>query len=333
MVNYATLPQYISSRLTVTGGGYGLGNGQENMVPLITANNNTFVVVAIQYRLGAFGFLSSDELYRNGVVNAGLLDQHFALQWVQAYIGMFGGNASDVTIMGESAGGGSVMLQDMSYGGSLGTSLFRNTIAASPYLPMQYGYKDWIPSQSYYAFATEAGCIPSKAYGNSNQTVFQCLMAQNTTTLQAASFNVSASGTYGTWGFLPVTDGYFIQDVPSHQLLKKKVNGKNLLVGNNANEGVLFVPMTITTEDDLVAWLELTFPLFTNDDIAKILQYYPSTNASVNPSAPLFATDGLGPTYNINQSSEATGQQQRANIIYAEVSPQHPSNSPDHGGY
>lgn len=85
--------------------------------------------------------MSSDEIFRNGVLNAGLLDQHFALQWVQNYAGLFGGNSSQVTIAGESAGGGSVMLQDMAYGGSLGDQLFVNTIAASPYLPMQYGYK------------------------------------------------------------------------------------------------------------------------------------------------------------------------------------------------
>ena len=42
---------------------------------------------------------------RYGAVNAGLLDQTFALQWVQSYIGLFGGNASQVTISGESAGG------------------------------------------------------------------------------------------------------------------------------------------------------------------------------------------------------------------------------------
>jgi hypothetical protein len=43
---------------------------------------------------------------------------------------------------------------------------------------------------------------------------------------------------------LPVTDGVFIQDVPSQQLLEKKVNGENLLVGNNANEGPSF-PKTL----------------------------------------------------------------------------------------
>lgn len=67
----------------------------------------------MQYRLGPFGFLASDELYRRGAVNAGLLDQVFALQWVQTYIREFVGDPDAVTISGESAGGGSVMLMDM----------------------------------------------------------------------------------------------------------------------------------------------------------------------------------------------------------------------------
>lgn len=87
-----------------------------------------------------------------------------------------------------------------------------------------------------------------------------------------------------------------------------------MLVGNNANEGPGFTPQNISTEADLVAWLELTFPLFTNDDIAKVLLYYPNSNASTNRNATLFATEGdIGITA-LNQSSVGTGQQQRANV-------------------
>ncbi|KAJ9494403.1 hypothetical protein H2202_010186 [Exophiala xenobiotica] len=303
----------------IHGGGYGAGNGRQDLSTIINANGNSFVGVAIQYRLAAFGFLSSDEVFRNGVVNAGILDQHFALQWVQSYISLFGGNASQVTISGESAGGGSVMLQDMAYGGSQGTSLFVNTIAASPYLPMQYGYKDWLPSQSYYAFATEAGCPPSLPYGAHPQTIFQCLVGKDTDTLINASATISESGNYGTWAFLPVTDGVFVQDLPSQQLLRKQVNGITALIGNNAAEGPSFVPQNITSEDNLVAWLQLTFPLFTNDDIAKVLLYYPSSNASTNPNAPLYATSGDSGPSALNQSSVGTGQQERADNIYAET--------------
>lgn len=94
-------------------------------------------------------------------------------------------------------------------------------------------------------------------------------------------------------------------------------NGRNRYADatqNNAEEGAPFVPQNITTENDLVTWLQLTFPLFTNSDVAKVLLYYPTGNASVNPNADDYATNGLtGATAN-NESAVATGQQQRANV-------------------
>lgn len=113
----------------IHGGGYGSGNGQGNFSDLVNTNNNGLVLVSIQYRLGAFGFLSSDEVNKFGALNAGIKDQIFALQWIQTYIELFGGNASHVTIAGESAGGGSTMLLSLAYGGNLGTSLFTNVRA------------------------------------------------------------------------------------------------------------------------------------------------------------------------------------------------------------
>lgn len=304
----------------IHGGGYGQGNGQEDLTAIINTNDNKFVGVSIQYRLGAFGWVSSDEVYRKGVVNAGLLDQNLALHWVQDYIHLFNGDPTKVTISGESAGGGSVMLQDMAYGGSLGTQLFVNSIAASPYLPMQYGYKDWIPSQSYYAFASAAGCAPSKPYlGNGSTPIFECLVAKDSATLINASATASEAGMFGTWAFLPVTDGIFVQDTPSRQLGRRQVNGVNMLVGNNADEGPPFTPQNIKTEQALVNWLQITFPLFSNNDIAKILYYYPTGNATVNPSAPLFATEGDSGQTALNQSSAGTGQQERADLIYGET--------------
>lgn len=76
--------------------------------------------------MGAFGFLSSSEIKANGVLNAGILDMAFALEWVQEHIGKFGGDAKRVTISGESAGGGAVMLLAIAKDGTLRTSLFSN---------------------------------------------------------------------------------------------------------------------------------------------------------------------------------------------------------------
>jgi len=315
--NAQNLPVFV----WIHGGGYGQGNGSQNLADIIRTNNDSFIGVSIQYRLGAFGFLSSDEVNRFGVPNAGIRDQTFALQWVQSYIHLFGGNVSQVTIAGLSAGGGSVMLQAMAYGGTLGTSLFTNAIAASPYLPMQYGYNDWVPSQSYYAFAEAAGCLTGYAFGSPTgaKPVFKCLVEKDTATLQNASASISSSGTYGSWGFLPVTDGKFIQQLPSVQLQKKQVNGLRVLSGNNALEGPLFVPQNITSEEDLVSWIQDVFPLFTQDDVSKVLRYYPGSNATDDMNAADYATLGYTGATAINVSSIATGQQQRANNIYAEM--------------
>jgi carboxylesterase type B len=67
--------------------------------------------ILIPKQLGAFGFLASDEVARSGVVNAGLLDQQFALQWMQDHIEAFGGDPRKVTIFGISAGGAKITLR------------------------------------------------------------------------------------------------------------------------------------------------------------------------------------------------------------------------------
>lgn len=56
------------------------------------------------------------------------------------------------------------------------------------------------------------------------------------------------------------------------------------------------------------------FPLFTDDDVSRVLLYYPSTNASVSISTPDFATMGNSTPTALNESTYATGQQQRADV-------------------
>lgn len=249
-------------------------------------------------QLGAFGFLSSNEVKQKGVLNAGLLDVAFALEWIQKHASKFGGDPKKVTITGESAGGSVVMLLGIAQNGKLGKSVAKG-IAASPWLPSQYDYNHATPTARFNAFASSVGCASSNA-------VLDCLRSKDSLALQQASNAISTTGTYATWAFIPVTDGSFITSRPSSALKGKKLNGENILAANNANEGALFVLPTIQTLDDLKAWLQLDFPTLNSADIQKILEAYPSTDSPVDPNALKFATDGLNNPTAINVSQVAT---------------------------
>lgn len=84
------------------------------------------VIVAINYRVGPFGFLSTGDSVVPG--NNGLKDQNMALKWVQKNIKYFGGDPKMVTIFGQSAGAASVTYQMMS---RKSDGLFRGAIAQS----------------------------------------------------------------------------------------------------------------------------------------------------------------------------------------------------------
>lgn len=75
------------------------------------AERGDVVVISLQYRLGAFGFLELGEVGGTRFTdsgNLGLLDQIEALRWVQQNAGRFGGDPRNVTVFGESAGGASI---------------------------------------------------------------------------------------------------------------------------------------------------------------------------------------------------------------------------------
>lgn len=138
--------------------------------------------------------------------------------------------------------------------------------------------------------------------------------------VQNASFKVSEAGPFGTFAFLPVTDGSFVKQRPSQQLAAKALKGMRILSGNMANEGVPLSPPTIRTLQDFRDYINTTFPHFSQSEKTAIeKQYsYAGDTQDVNPGAPLFATTGVNAPTAVNQSTFGTGQQQRAANVFAE---------------
>ena len=95
----------------IHGGAFSNG-GAPSYTPSELVTENGVIVVVIQYRLDAMGFLScADEMVAG---NFGLWDQNLAIRWVKTNIGAFGGDPESMTVFGHSAGSVSVGYQMLS---------------------------------------------------------------------------------------------------------------------------------------------------------------------------------------------------------------------------
>jgi para-nitrobenzyl esterase len=119
----------------IHGGALQTGSSRESLYDGSRLAAHGIIVVSINYRLGVLGYLALPELSAespHGISgNYGLLDQIEALRWIKRNIGAFGGDPSNVTIAGESAGGLSVMYLLVS---PEARGLFSKAIAESAYM-------------------------------------------------------------------------------------------------------------------------------------------------------------------------------------------------------
>jgi para-nitrobenzyl esterase len=116
---------YVHGGSNAAGGAGSLGDD--------TIHREGIVLVKLQYRLGAFGFLGLDALRaedpHRSSANYGLLDQIAALRWVRANIAAFGGDPARITVSGNSAGATDVLFLTYS---PLAKGLFQRAILQSP---------------------------------------------------------------------------------------------------------------------------------------------------------------------------------------------------------
>ncbi|KAJ7131992.1 alpha beta-hydrolase [Mycena filopes] len=269
-----TPPRNLPTVVWIHGGGYLAGaasgaNGED----IIRQSNHGVVVVLIQYRLGVFGFLPGAEVKANGALNAGLLDQDFALRWVNQHITKFGGNPAKVTIWGESAGAGSVLQQVVAHGGNTQPRLFRGAITSSTFLPSQYQYNDRIPELLFSEVVAQTNCATAT-------DAMSCLRAANATALQTANTNINLGGFFGTFVFVPVVDGTFITQRPTLSFMQGKVNGEALLSVTNTFEGTIFVNQSVSVTAEQYS-LEL-FPDFTTEQAATVGSLYANTGTQLS---------------------------------------------------
>ncbi|XP_075540477.1 acetylcholinesterase-like isoform X2 [Dermacentor variabilis] len=215
----------------IHGGGFSYGSASyDNYTGSILAAKTGLVVISMNYRLGALGFLDANSPESPG--NVGLMDQNLALRWIRDNAVFFGGDSSRVTLFGQSAGALSVhghMLSPMSKG------LFGRAVMLSGALYTIDSYNS--PSYSLRAgdrLAVLTGC----ANGERNFTeqpneVLKCLREIPVDKLVLATHEAGASNAFT---FLPTYHNDFLPKEPRKAVDAGFASQVDLIIGTTSNE-------------------------------------------------------------------------------------------------
>jgi len=258
------------------GGGFIAGDGSEPRYQGESmARNKGIVAVTVNYRLGAFGFMSHPGLTKESPNHASgnyaLMDQTQALRWVKRNIAAFGGDPDKVTIAGESAGSISVSALMAS---PMSKSLFRGAIGESGSL---------------------LGALPavSQSQGEQQGLKFEKMVGANSLEdlrSMSAKDLLDATGQQGSPRFSMTVDGYFFPKSPADIFANGEQAHVPLLVGWNseeANYGFILHGKKPTAENYKSAVRDMY-----GEHADKILELYPgNTDEQAKKSATALASD------------------------------------------
>ncbi|XP_046878952.1 cAMP-regulated D2 protein [Hypomesus transpacificus] len=228
------------------------------------------VVVSLEYRLGAFGFLVSGKDPKTSASgNYGILDQQAALLWVQRNIALFGGDPSKVTIFGESAGAQSVSLHLMIQSSK---PLFKQAVFQSlPFsIPLKTRHDALKLGKD---FAKQANCTVSDIV---------CLLSLSPQAVLAAQIKSSSKVVnpfrfleiFETWG--PYIDGELIKEQAVTAFQKGHwQKEKPVLLGTTSEEGVIFVYGVFTKPVSAVECTVYTTAIFKQHALRILRKYLP----------------------------------------------------------
>ena len=259
------------------GGGYAAGSGQE--LPSYDgsnlAKNGDVVVVTLNHRLNALGFLDlsafGDKYAKSG--NAGLLDLVAALQWVNKNIASFGGDAQNVTIFGQSGGGGKVstLLATPSAKG-----LFHKAIIQSGSMlrTMEATYSRRIGT----AVVEELGLKPSQL--DQLQTIpYEKLLAAGETAIKKVKEQAEKEGISSfIFGWAPTVDGDVLPAQPFDPQAPAQSKDIPVMIGTTLHEFTMstYVPAYRTiTKEKAVEILKQKYGEKTDDFLIAFEKAYP----------------------------------------------------------
>jgi para-nitrobenzyl esterase len=260
------------------GGGFTAGSSIE--LPSYDGENlarkHDVVLVSVNHRLNVLGFLDLSaygDKYKNSG-NAGLADLVVALQWVKENIAQFGGDPDNVTIFGQSGGGGKVTcLMNTPWA----KGLFQKAIVESGSYITSFNEKS-VSQRVAAALLDELHLQPSQV--DSLQKIsYDVLNAASKKALQKVGAALRKEGKPANVGWNTVLDGDMFPNQPSDPAAMELSKNIPLLVGTTKNEFAAFAPTPKNlTMEEVKSTLQKKYGDKTDAYLAAVKQAYPNTS-------------------------------------------------------
>ena len=233
------------------------------------------IVVTINYRLNVFGFFSTGDSVSEG--NAGLHDQVMALKWVKNNIDKFGGDPTQVTIFGESAGAWSVNMHMVS---PLSRGLFHRAISESGSTYSLLITSKETRRQGTVRLAEKLQCSTS-----SSQAMLDCLQTKSAYDLLSTAVPQPPGEQY-LGAYPQVTGDSFLPKHPRDYWNTGNINPADYIMGVNSEEATSMLAVVPTAYQYLQTGIEPTSPDFLL--LASITLNMIQAGASPSPTDPLW---------------------------------------------
>ncbi|KAG6337021.1 hypothetical protein ID866_2081 [Astraeus odoratus] len=260
----------------IYGGGFMAGDASAYNGTSIVARSMSLqtpiIYVSLNHRMNSFGFLGGQEVQAAGLGNLGLHDQRQALEWVQKYISVVGGNPEKVIVWGESSGASSAMLHLVAYDGNL-NGLFQGAVMESGSILQMHDITFPQQQENYDFLVEQTNCsIANDTLDCLRQAPYEAIV--NATLKTPALLSYEALNI--TWR--PLVDGVFIKQTVREALKQGRYASIPAIFGSVDDEGTLFslYSFNVTTNDEFLEYIRTVFLVGLSDtEIDLVGQLYP----------------------------------------------------------
>ncbi|KAH7341257.1 acetylcholinesterase [Rhizoctonia solani] len=260
------------------GGAFNAGSkNQISLASMVSGAPVKYIAVGVNYRL------------EGGIAKFGLHDQVYAIEWVQKYIELFGGNSGQVTLFGQSAGGTTIGYHMFNM---KAPPKFNRAIMDSGG-PTTRAIPDWtypLYQTQMSEFLDFTGC----SRGGDEIATFSCLRELPQSTITNASLSIFTKyNAMGIYPFQVVVDRKYIAQAAHLSWESGQFHKMPILTGFNTDEANALAPRSLNTTDDFLGFLKRLLPSLSPSHLVRIEELYPSPELPGSP----YANSPLSPQF------------------------------------